>query len=341
MKSKYFLKIVSIFSVIFFSITATISITYALQVKGAENVNFKINASNPETFTKVYYQSSFFYGGEGKVYAYAWDSENDANRNADWPGVEMTQESYQRSLYSYEVSNKYDKIIFHANVDDYDPTKTENLNINRTNVYYCQHSNTWVSNTSECTFAYYLTGVLSGTSGWGNKTYENGLLKNYSGGNIDEYMKVDYIPKRGDEFKIIDNANNYYGHGGSTSGGNYNVLVNNNGDATAQVYFTLNSNLYSGVNFYFYNDNPDSFGYKLWCHQWPDGGSGTPWPGNLMTRDGTGGDYWFYSNVPLYYDCLKFNNKGDGGKGNLETADLKSIDISKPYYKSGNWSSSK
>ena len=111
MKNKSLLKVTTIVLVFCFSTVATFSIASALQQKGAENANFRIFASNPETFTKVYYQSSFFYGGEGKVYAYAWDCNNDSIKNAPWPGIEMSTESYQRALYSYEVSSKYDKII--------------------------------------------------------------------------------------------------------------------------------------------------------------------------------------------------------------------------------------
>lgn len=317
------------------------SIASAIQIKGADSANFNMRFSSSEIKTKIYYQSSYFYGGEGKVYAYAWDSKNDTYKNAPWPGEVMTQEDYKHGLYSYEVSSKYDKIIFHAYVDD-DPTKTNDLTIDTSNVYYSQHLNSWKSSLSECTFSYYMTGVINSVSGWGNKNYENGLLKNYSGGNINEYLKIDYIAKPNDSFKIIDESGNYYGTGGIMRGGdNYNVLTNNDGNVSTQVYFTPNSNLYCGVNFYYLVSAPGNTGLKWWCHQWPYGSSGTNWPGVEMNRDGSGGSYWYYCNVPLYYNCVIFNNYGPGGNGNVQTNDLINIDISKPYYKSGNWSSSK
>ena len=271
-----------------------------------------------------------------KMYCYAW---SDNNKNAAWPGEAMTAEDYKHGLYSYEVSDKYDTIIFHANAGESDPTKTSNLTIDRTNVYYSQHNNVWKSKLEDCTFAYYLIGSFNS---WGENKYENGLLKNFAGGNTAEYMKVDYQFKKDDEFKVVDEGKeNWYGTGKSEANGNYLVHMNNSGNATAFVYFnSTTTKLYAGTNFY-YNANGTSYGYKFWCHHWYDAtGAGTSWPGTPMTRDDDSDSYWYYAMVDVSCNSIIFNNQGDGGSGNLKTADLKNIDAAKPYY-DGGWKASK
>lgn len=312
---------------------ASFGVGFALQIKGADNASFNIGAATEEVKTKVYYQSSFFYGGEGTVYAYAWDSKDDTYKNAAWPGEAMTAEDYKHGLYSYEVSEKYDTIIFHANAGEGDPTKTANLTIDRTNVYYSQHNDAWKSKLEDCTFSYYMTGVINGVSGWGNKSYENGLLKNYAGNKITEYMKCDYVPKQSDSFKVItEDGNTWYGLNGSTSGDNFNVAVKNSGEKSAFVYFTPNSNLWSSANFYYDTNNKWA---NPTAYQWVEGGSNNGWPGSPMTRD-SDGSYWYYASIPLYWNCVIFSNNGAS-----QTADLKDLDMSKPYFKGSGWSETK
>lgn len=315
---------------------ASFGIAHALQIKGVESASFNIGAAPVEVKTKVYYQSSFFFGGEATVYAYAWNSGDTSQKNAEYPGVAMTAEDYKHGLYSYEVSDKYDTIIFNAGDLTTDPTKTTDLTIDRTNVYYSQHLSEWKSSKDDCTFSYYMVGIINGVEDWSTKAYENGLLKNYAGNNVNEYLKADYTFKKSDSFKVVDNGGNWYGVGGSTSGGNYGVLMNNSTSKDAFVYFTPNSNLYSGVDF-FYKRQTASEGNKFWCHNWPYGGSGTQWPGNEMTQ--VNQDYWYSSNVPLCHDCIIFDNKGQGGSNNMQTADLTNIDYAKPYFNQ-TWQSS-
>lgn len=314
---------------------ASFGIARALQVKSCDNASFNIGAASAETKTKVYYQSSFFFGGEGTVYAYAWDSKDDSHKNAAWPGEVMTAEDYKHGLYSYEVSDKYDTIIFHADGGESDPTKTDDLTIDRTNVYYSQHNDAWKSKLEDCTFSYYMIGKISGTTDWEpeNVKYENGLLKNYSGGKVDEYMKCDYIPTQGDSFKVLnEDKKTWYGLGGLTSGDNFNVALKNSSNNSTSLYFTPGSNLWCGTNFYY---NTNGQWAKPTAHMWVDGGSQTTFPGWDMTRE-SDADYWYYINMPLYWNNIIFSNNGAS-----QTADLKDLDMSKPYFKGSGWFSTK
>lgn len=338
MKNRKLLSSISV-ALIFGSVfAASFGIARALQIKSADDASFNIGTAPEEVKTKIYYQSSFFYGGEGTVYAYAWDSKNTSNFNAAYPGIAMTAEDYRHGLYSYEVSDKFDKIIFNAGDIEADPTKTDDLTIDRTNVYYCQHQDTWDASLDDCTFSYYLVGNLNGVDTWGANKYENGLLKNYAGGKVTEYMKADYTFALNDSFKIIDEGRkNWYGIGGTTSGGDYLVhTANSSSTASAFVYFTAGSSLYAGSNFHFHNTNK-MYGEQIYCHMWYKGGTGgTTWPGSLMTREDQ--NYWYSVMVDINYNSVIFNNKGAGG--DFQTADLDNIDASKPYYEQG-WKASK
>ena len=46
------------------------------------------------------------------VGAYCWNSEDDSQKNAAWPGVRMTAVGGQTDLWTYTVPNGYDKVIF-------------------------------------------------------------------------------------------------------------------------------------------------------------------------------------------------------------------------------------
>ncbi len=79
--------------------------------------------------------TTIYYCGDNydTPYAYAWQNDDDTNKNATYPGVAMTEVS--DNLWSVTIdTDTFDRIIFSDNGDDTD--KTSDLTINATQPYY-------------------------------------------------------------------------------------------------------------------------------------------------------------------------------------------------------------
>ena len=55
---------------------------------------------------------SWWTTADAAVGAYCWNSEDDSQKNAEWPGVRMTAVGGQEGLWTYTIPNGYDKVIF-------------------------------------------------------------------------------------------------------------------------------------------------------------------------------------------------------------------------------------
>ncbi len=93
------------------------------------------SAQPTETVTLYYYNTNNW----ETVSAYMWESSNEVNENAKWPGLAMTKVSEDSNLWSIVVdtTKNYDKIIF--NNDD-NGKQTANLVLDEANPYYDVYS---------------------------------------------------------------------------------------------------------------------------------------------------------------------------------------------------------
>ena len=76
---------------------------HANEAKGVEAAGTTVYCKNTQSWWKA---------DGAAVGAYCWNSKNDSQKNANWPGVRMTAVSGETDLWTYTVPEAYDKIIF-------------------------------------------------------------------------------------------------------------------------------------------------------------------------------------------------------------------------------------
>lgn len=84
--------------------------------------------------SKIYCKNvqSWWTDAGATVGAYCWNSEDESQKNANWPGVKMSEVQGQEGLWSYDVPNGYDRVIFtrlNAAGNEYWGAKTDDQDI--------------------------------------------------------------------------------------------------------------------------------------------------------------------------------------------------------------------
>ena len=182
------------------------------------------------------------------IAAYCWNSEDESDKNAEWPGVRMTKVVGQDGLWSYTVPNGYDKVIFvrtnpSGATADWG-SQTEDLEIPSVKNCFTITSATarWGSDKVEGNWSVYPTVApiyhLLGTfNDWEDPKNEYVLTVDDKDDN--HYTIDDVVLKKDDELKVYDpNNDDWYGNLGE------NVIVESSGTYDVDFYVKADNDIH-------------------------------------------------------------------------------------------------
>ncbi len=175
------------------------------------------------------------------VGAYCWNSEDESQKNAEWPGVRMSAVGGQEGLWTYTIPNGYDKVIFTRmnpsdSGDQYWGSQSDNLDVPSLKNCFTITSETecWGDNHVQGTWSVYPAvapeyHVLGTFNLWNDASGDYILTVDAEDSN--HYTFNDLELTANDELKVCDVKNDdWYGdHGG-------NVVVPENGTYDIDFY---------------------------------------------------------------------------------------------------------
>lgn len=167
------------------------------------SVNWNLADGQPTTSSRaIYYEN---HNNWTNVYAYAFGSAGEAKA---WPGIKMTQVS--GSIFSVDVDNIYDKIIF----NDGGTNQTTDLTITNSTPYY--HWNTdkyeWTTAPDISNVEYYLVGT---PNAWNIGAAPKFVDSTHKATIHDTEVTFDYqvlgvSVSGGDEYKVVSSLNEWF-----------------------------------------------------------------------------------------------------------------------------------
>lgn len=186
--------------------------------------------NKPTGITEVTTTTVFFKAAEAKlgagtphVYAYK-ETSTGINKNAEWPGVEMSIYNTENKVYSIALeAEKFDHVIFSYGASGLD--QTADLELDATKPLYDAVAKEWKQNTYQKDVqepVYYLVGNV-------NEWDTVNEYKLHDEGNGTYTFQIE-VPEGGLEYKIKDKTNNTWYSYTSTDGNAQNCSWDTAGD---------------------------------------------------------------------------------------------------------------